>query len=304
MVKKNLITGALTVTIVALMVGASELLNEKEIIFPEITALAVGALVAPKRAWRTSLLRIILLIAICAVTGVLIVLYVPLPLWEQISLAYLLCQIIYLYSGTTFAPLISAMVLPVLLGTKSPIYIISAVVLSSIIAFTAWLLEKTELSEPEHFTPAPPPKKEDFKAAAVRVIIVAFFTGIALKVDAKFCIAPPLLVAFTEFSRPDCKARKMPVRAVILITLCAAAGAACRCIMTMSLGLPLTAVAALAAIIMLLLLHGFKMYLPPAGAMTILAMLIPAGLVTIYPLQVFAGATILTFFAIMYFNNL
>ena len=49
--KKKTLTGAATVLMVALMVGAAELLGEKEIIFPEITALAVGALVAPKQAW-------------------------------------------------------------------------------------------------------------------------------------------------------------------------------------------------------------------------------------------------------------
>ena len=55
------------------MVGVSELLGEKEIIFPEITALTVGAIAAPKHSWKVSRARMILLIAVCSVIGILIV---------------------------------------------------------------------------------------------------------------------------------------------------------------------------------------------------------------------------------------
>ena len=41
-----------TVLLVALMTLSAEVLHEKEIIFPEITALAVGYMVAKKRSWK------------------------------------------------------------------------------------------------------------------------------------------------------------------------------------------------------------------------------------------------------------
>ena len=43
-----------TLIIVVAMVGAAQITGEKEIIFPEITAIAVGMLLAPKRSWQTS----------------------------------------------------------------------------------------------------------------------------------------------------------------------------------------------------------------------------------------------------------
>lgn len=43
---KNIIPYISTLLLVGIMVGVAELLNEKEIIFPEITALAVGYMVA------------------------------------------------------------------------------------------------------------------------------------------------------------------------------------------------------------------------------------------------------------------
>ena len=42
------------IALAAAMVGVSELLGEKEIIFPEITALTVGAIAAPKHSWKVS----------------------------------------------------------------------------------------------------------------------------------------------------------------------------------------------------------------------------------------------------------
>lgn len=80
--KKEWIRNISAIIVVAAMVMAAELLHEKEIIFPEITALATGALVAPKRSWQTNRLLMVALIAVCSVTGVLIVQYIPMALWE------------------------------------------------------------------------------------------------------------------------------------------------------------------------------------------------------------------------------
>ena len=88
MKKQQLIIYGMILLIVAIMVGAAELLQENEIIFPEITAIAVGALMAPKLAWRTNRLRILLLIMVCAVLGVGIVLFLPFALWIKIAIAY------------------------------------------------------------------------------------------------------------------------------------------------------------------------------------------------------------------------
>lgn len=295
--KKKTLTGAATVLMVALMVGAAELLGEKEIIFPEITALAVGALVAPKQAWRTSRFRMIFFIGLNAVGGVLVVRLLPAPLWLKITAAFLLCQMIYLYSGTTFAPMISAMVLPVLLGTESWVYPIAAVCLTGIILLLQVLLEQTGVRQKEPFVPAPVPGSRELARGAVRAACVGVLAFLAMKADIRFAIAPPLLVAFTEFSNPSCKARQTPVKTVLLISLCALAGAFCRWGLTMRLGFPLTVAAVMAAVCMLALVHGFGRFLPPAGAMTVLAMLIPAETVLLYPLQVLAGASILMLLA-------
>jgi len=289
MKKHTFIINALILLIVVVMVGAAEILQENEIIFPEITAIAVGALMAPKLAWRTNRTRILLLIMVCAVLGVGIVRFLPAALWIKISVAYAVSEVIFLCSGTSFAPMISAIVLPVLLGTESPVYLIAALLLTLLILVCHVLLEKTGIKEAPAFVPSRA-SRQDWIDALVRLALVAPIAFIVLRMDARFVIAPPLLVAFTEFSRRESGARKRPITVVAAITLCAMAGAACRWLIHLKLALPLTLAALVAAVLMIAVLSALKAYVPPAGALCILPMLIPAERVALYPLQIFAGA--------------
>jgi len=287
--KKQPIIYGMILLIVAIMVGAAELLQENEIIFPEITAIAVGALMAPKLAWRTNRLRILLLIMVCAVLGVGIVLFLPFALWIKIAIAYGISEIIFLFSGTSFAPMISAIVLPVLLGTESPVYLAAALLLTLLILACHMLLERLGIKAAIPFVPVRA-SRQDWIDAVIRLALVTPIAFIVLRLDARFVIAPPLLVAFTEFSRRDSGARKRPVTVVAAITLCAVAGALCRWLIHLKLQLPLTLAAVIAAVLMILILSALKAYVPPAGALCILPMLIPAERVASYPLQILMGA--------------
>ena len=291
MKKNNPIVYGMILLIVAAMVGAAELLQENEIIFPEITAIAVGALMAPKLAWRTNRIRILIFIMICAVLGVGIVLFLPVALWIKIAVAYAVSEVIFLCSGTSFAPMISAIVLPVLLGTENPVYLAAALLLTLLILGCHVLLEKSGIKAPPVFVPVRA-SRQDWLDALVRLVLVALIALIALRLDARFVIAPPLLVAFTEFSNRDSGARKRPVTVVAAITLCACAGAACRLGIHLKLGLPLTLAALVAAALMIVILSALKAYVPPAGALCILPMLIPAARVATYPLQILIGANL------------
>lgn len=288
---------------VAVMVGFAEILNQSEIIFPEISAIAVGMILAPKRSWQTSKIRIVVLITICAVSGVAIVRYVPLDKWMQMLIAFAVCQLIFSFSKTSFAPMISAAVLPVMLDTESIIYPISAVLLTLMIIGIVTLLEKLGLKQTEEFTPLPHPDKHDFLNILLRCIIAGAVIFSALTLDFKFAVAPPILVAFTEFSKPECKARTKPIKAVMLITLCALAGALSRLLCSVYLGLPLTISSVLAILITAIIMYCFKMFLPPAGALAILPMIVPLDSLLIYPLEVLAGTGLLMALALVIFRK-
>jgi len=298
--KEDLVPAIFSVLIVFLMVGAAELTREKEIIFPEITALTVGFLMAPKQFWRTNADRTMALIAICAISGIVIVRYIPFPLWIQVAVAFMLCQIIFIYSGTGFAPMISAMVLPVLMGSESLIYPVTAVFFTSGVLILRNIVVKMGLREAYDFEKLPPPGPTDIKEMICRVICGAIVIFTALAFGWKFVVAPPLLVAFTEFAVKDSPARKKPVRACMTVFLCALGGAVCRLVINLGLGLPLVVTATAAAVIMIAVMYITGMFMPPAGALSILPMIIPENVVVYYPFQILLGVSVFMLIAILW----
>lgn len=110
----------------------------------------------------------------------------------------------------------------------------------------------------------------------------------------KFIIAPPLLVAFTELSKADCPASKCKPKVVFLVSLCAFAGAAMRFILVMKCALSPAVAAVAIGILAIILVRSFRLYFPPAGAMSVLALLIPDSAVLPYTAEVALGITILT----------
>lgn len=298
---KNIIPYISTLLLVGLMVGIAELLNEKEIIFPEITALAVGYMVAQKRSWKVNGKRMLLLITTCATVGVLIVRYSGLTLFPQMIIAFSFAQILFMFSGTTFAPFVSAIVLPVMMQTKSFIYPISAVILTIFVIGFHKLFLKMKIREDEEYIPVMLNSKDDIIDTALRIVCVAIVGFVAIYFDFKFVIAPPLLVAFTEFSRPRNKVRNKPIKTVLVISGCALVGSFSRYLFNIKLDLPLTISALIATLIMLLILTCTKMYMPPVGAITILSMIIQQSSVITYPLQIFIGSVVIILLSRVFF---
>lgn len=296
--RSELIENICVVLIIAAMVAASELTGEKEIIFPEIAALAVGSFLAPKMVWQTSYTRMIVCVSLCALAGVGIVRLVPGALWAQVLLAYIIGQIILLFSGTSFAPMISAIALPVLLQTESMVYPISAFVLTAVTALMRIILEKAGIKNANVYEPLPRSGRQ-WKSSAADIVVRSAAAGLGaflcISAGMKFCVAPPLLVAFTELTRPDCPAGKRRLHTAVLVSLCALAGALCRYFIVMLADAPFAVAAVVIAAAVIVLVKSLKLYFPPAGAMAVLALLIPDASVASYPLQVFVGITSITF---------
>ena len=140
---KMIIQDLCVVMIITSMAAAAELTGETEIIFPEIAAIATGCFLAPGIVWKTSYVRMSICVTLCAIAGAAIVYFIPAPLWQQLLLAYVCGQLILLSSGTTFAPMISAIALPVLMQTRSMIYPVSALLLTLISVILRKILENT-----------------------------------------------------------------------------------------------------------------------------------------------------------------
>lgn len=306
MERKNqteIITAGMILLLVGIMVGLSEFTGEKEIIFPEITALGVGALLAPKKSWQVSHTRMMALIAGCSFLGWCISVGFKMPLHFKVILAFVSCQLILLYSQTSFAPMISAMVLPVLMGTESLIYPVAAIGLTGLVIISEAILIKAGYKEKTAYRPLPMPDKEDWQQMLIRSLLVSLCVLIFVPRGMKCVVAPPLLVAFTEFSKSSCPCRKKPIQTVVVITSCGLMGMLCRVLLTGTFGLPLTIAALAATLMMVLLLKKSHLYLPPAGALTILPMLLPKEGLIFYPVWLLIGASCFMGMALLFFKD-
>ncbi len=291
------------VLLMSLMAGTAELFGESEIIFPEAAAIAAGALLAPRLPWRTSKPAILLLIGVCAVTGVAIVRFIPLPLAWQLSLAYVIGQAVLLLSRTSFAPLISAVVLPVLLGTRSLVYPAAALVLTALVLLTRTMLEHAGMRAPEAFAPLAAPSGRDIADMVLRSALVALLCGLAVGTGLRFLVCPPLLVAFTEFTHAGSRAMRTPLQAVAMLSICAALGALLRIALCTLIGLPLTLAALLTCAAAAALALWQEMFLPPAAAVAMLAMLIPTEELLRYPMEIVCGAALYVLLALLLFQR-
>ncbi len=294
--------GIATILVITAMILAADLAGEKEIIFPEIAALSAGCFLAPQLPWRTNYRRLLFFIELCAFLGVGIVLFIPAPLTVQVILAFMIGQLVYLFSGTSLAPMISAIVLPVLLQTRTPVYLIAAFCLTLLMVLLRTFLERAGVKEPDtrYFHPVPKPDWHKMNQFVFRSIYVAALASICLPLGARFLIAPPLLVAFTEITDNNHPAYRRKYQMIALVTLCALSGALCRYGLVMQLGLAPALAAVCISLLIILWMFLFHFYFPPAGAMAVLAMLIPDTAVLLYPLYACAGISLLTLGAVIF----
>ena len=288
---KKLLPAFFSLALAVGMVTASELLHDNEIIFPEITAITIGALASPKQSWNTSELRLLLTITAAAVIGVGLVVFIPIALVFKIPLAMLCAITCVTISGTEFLPAISACVLPVLLGTRSTVYIGSVVVMTSLILLAQLLLEKLGIRDKSTFTPVKPDRQ--LLMLRIRQIIAASLICLMpVMINEIFFIAPPLIVAFFEMSKPKSKLMEHSYKAALLIAIGAAAGVLSRLVLTEKLGLPLAVSAMTATAVILIAVSRTKMYFPPCGAIATLPFIIPEGALLKFPFEITAGTLV------------
>ncbi|MGN1383187.1 MAG: hypothetical protein ACI4W2_10290 [Eubacterium sp.] len=301
--KLNAVSLIFAAAILLAMAAVSEGMHDKEVIFPEIAAMALGYLISPRQPWRVTSVRMFILITCCAWSGLLIVLYLPLPLWYQIVLAFIVSQIFYLFGGTTMAPIISAAVLPVILQTQSIVYPISASALTLGVVILHEILVRSGKRIPAVFTPVPFPGRNDLISAGKRIITVMLLAWIAINAKLLFMAAPPVLVAFTEFTNPKSPARRRPLAVSLLITACALYGAFFRFLLMDTLHLPLTLCVLCVIVCSFLTIKHSSLWIPPAAAMALLAMIVPDNQLPTFTLQVFCGIAILMGIAIAFFQD-
>ncbi len=285
------------------MVFVAEVSQETEIIFPEICALTIGAWVSEQQPWVTDKRRIFILMSLAALFGGLVVKYCTTALIFQVCLCFAFTGFILTVFKTNFVPIISACILPVYLRTNSWVYPISVSLMALIIIFAQWLMEKYHFRPVNNFIPCEFNIKTQIIKWSKLLIVFAFIALIPFKTHQIYFLAPPLIVMFTELSNPKSPARTKPFYIIGLMTFSSFVGCALRLLLNEILGLPLFVCTVLACTILFFALDRLKIYFPPAGAILLIPMILDKSLLVSFPFEVFFGAVILSFFAIVLFKE-
>ena len=157
--------------------------DEKEILFPEMTALIIGLLIIDKRVWNVKRWQIILLMTLGAAVGICIVRYSPLPYVVNLCAAFAFAGASLLISRATLIPLISACVLPVLLHTESIVYPIAVFSMSVSVVFVQIILEKCGIRNRMPKSVDRKPSKEDIIRWLILFCFVGALAGLAVGMD-------------------------------------------------------------------------------------------------------------------------
>jgi hypothetical protein len=299
--KLKLIRYLFALAMIGLMVGVSEWLGEKEILFPEMAALALGLWVIDKKIWTVSRPMLVLLMTSCALFGMLLVRYSPFALLVNIAISSVFTSLCLIVTRTTLIPITSPAMLPVLLGTHSLVYPTAVFVMSLLLVSGQFFLEKKALRQAATFNA----KKGHYKHRPTHWIKLLFWlvllAAIPVSIGMVYCIVPPLVVLFIEFSSSSAGFRNRPVQVYLVIVISAALGAFFQHYLHTILGFPQVYT------VLLLFSCLFPFYeiigkpFAPACAIALVPMIIPQQNVLTYPFQVAVGAGVFLFVALFFF---
>lgn len=278
--------------LIAGMVAAAELTGEKEVIFPEIAALVVGMWVVDKPIWRVRRRQLVVLMTLGAVVGISLVRFSPFPLVVNMVAAFVFAAVCLMFCRATLVPLISACMLPVLLGAESWVYPLAVLVMTLMITSGQVAMERSGLRHTAIHVPADRDWKRDGLKWGTLLTILLLLVALPVWSGYTYCILPPLIVTFVEFSNPKAGFRRAPLLVFSLLACAAVLGAGLQLFLHMELGVPSSIVAVLICGALFAVSEWRGRLFAPAGAVALIPMIIPDADLIWFPLQAMSGAAV------------
>jgi hypothetical protein len=285
------------------MCATADLTGCDEILFPEMAAVLCGAWMQPRQAWNVSRPLMVALMAAGATFGVVANLVVPGPPWARSLLSFAFCATALATVGCDMTPMFSAAILPVLLGTTSPAYPLAVTAMVGLVAVGQLVMERLGWRERTAFAPRRLPVARSLAQWGLRLALFAALSAIPYLTQNVYFAVPPLVVAFTAFARKDYTLRLRPWRGWMALSGAAVVGIGCRTLVEEG-GMPLPLSAAVLFCGIVWVWNAARAWLPPAGAVALLAMLVPYQGPWLYPLEVAFGAAVWIAAAMLFFPGL
>lgn len=298
--KLKLIRYLFAIIIIGLMVGASEWLGQKEILFPEMAALVLGLWVIDKKIWTVTRPMLVILMTVCAFFGILVVQYSPFPVLINIAISFIFTSLCLIVTRSTLIPITSAAMLPVFLGTDSLVYPASVFIMSFLVVSGQWLLEKKRLrhividNKKKYYKHSP----KHWGRLLFWLILIA---AIPAYVGKLYFIVPPLVVMFIEFSSSSSGFRNRPLQVYMIIVIAAILGTFAQYYLHTIVGLPKVYTVLLLFLCLFILFEIVQKPFAPACAIALVPMIIPQENILLYPFQVAVGAGVFLFVSMFFF---
>lgn len=290
MKQNKLIRYIISLMMVLLMVGISEYMGEKEIIFPEMVALSIGLWIIDKRVWKVQRRQIVLLMTLGAIAGICIVRYSPLPHLANLCLSFTAAATCLLISRTTLIPLISACMLPVLLYTETWIYPIAVFTMSVIVTTVQKIMEYYGLRHQVEYISSERVWKKDIFRWLSLLLFVLIIATLSNFTGYHYMILPPLIVTFVEMVNSKAGFRNRPTQIFLFLFSAASLGTFLQIAGHYYLHLPESIVAVCIAACLFFIFEWTGKYFAPAGALAFIPLILPQENLKWLPLQVVAGS--------------
>jgi len=296
----------LAVLLVTGMFAAAGFFGEKGLIFPEIAALACGAWVMPRPPWRFNAITVWLSPSLAALSGVLILKYLPAPPVCLICAGFLAVVLQLKIARSAVIPSLSAAILPIILRVETLWYALSVCVLTGLIALVhlARTSGRGRDASPTHHerTVAAPPRTELAKWGKLTAGVFAM-SLVALRGDLLFMVAPPLIVTYVELSKTESALRQRLWHVLALLGAAALTGVAQLHLFHVVLHWPLWISAGVTTGTVFLLYQLFSLSFPPAAAIALLPTILPADRLWDYPWQVLLGSAAFIALSVLLFRR-
>ncbi|MDD4817513.1 MAG: hypothetical protein PHI85_06050 [Victivallaceae bacterium] len=277
--------------LIAAMTAAAERFGRHELFFPELLAMAMGCLWMEARPWRTN--RVLMVLSLVA--GGWLGYALSLTTWPgtagKIIIGYAICGVWLAGFRINVTPMLSACLLPLLIGGATWLYPLAITVEMTALAGCEQLFERYGLRRKTGFIPV----EGSFCLRLCRWGLLTAMLALLLypaRLIGGFAAAPPLIVGFSAFADLDRPARRHLPLGIFFCAAAAALGVGGRRLgLYFDLPAPLTVALLTAALA--LLCRGASYFLPPCAAAMLLAFLIPESGLTVYLWQLPSGAALL-----------
>lgn len=291
--KSKIANNIMAVAITILMVAVSFFMGEKEIIFPEIAALATGFFLAPKIPWNASPVKFVFLMTFSSFVGLALSAWLPVHIMLKIFIGIVFSATLLTIFKSNLYPLLSACILPIIMNTQSLYYSLSVFVLTLIIVLGKMFLCKAKLGDniiknEDNFVP------KSFLFWIIITVVLMLYSVFPVFSTTVLLVAPPLMVMFVELVSENEKFKGKEILVLTVTVLCGFIGAFSRWGFCEILGFSSILSAVVTVALVIIIFEVFKIYFPPAAALAFLPLIIDSSQLLLYPVYIIVTASIIT----------